>query len=171
MPYIFVTGGASSGKSGYSLKLFQNRKGVTFIATGIATDPEMRERIRVHRELRPGYWDTVEEPFDLITAVKNASPENRGIIIDCLTFWVTNLIYKKTMNNDEILEIATSTAEFLRSKDLSAVVITNELGMGIVPNFEDGRKFRKTAGEVNQIFAEKAEEAYLIVSGLPLKLK
>jgi len=171
VPYIYVTGGASSGKSGYSLKLFKNRKDVTFIATGIATDPEMRERIRVHRELRPDFWDTVEEPFDLLTAVKNASPENRGIIIDCLTFWVNNLIFQKTMNSDEVLEIATSTAEFLRSNDLSAVVITNELGMGVVPSYEDGRRFRKIAGEVNQIFAEKSEEAYLIVSGIPLKLK
>jgi adenosylcobinamide kinase/adenosylcobinamide-phosphate guanylyltransferase len=171
VPYIYVTGGASSGKSGYSLKFFQNRKDVIFIATGIATDPEMRERIRVHRELRPRFWDTIEEPFDLIAAVNNASPEKRGIIIDCLTFWVTNLIFQKTMNNDEILGIARSTAEFLRLKDLCAVVITNELGMGIVPSFEDGRRFRKIAGEVNQIFAEKSEEAYLIVSGIPLKLK
>jgi len=171
VPYIYVTGGASSGKSSYALKYLQNRKNVTFIATGIATDPEMLGRINAHREQRPDCWETIEEPTNLIAAVKNASPENRGIIIDCLTFWTANLIFHRKMKRDEILEYAASTAEFLRSADRSALVITNELGMGIVPASQESRRFRKIAGEVNQIFAEKSEAAYLIVSGIPLKLK
>jgi adenosylcobinamide kinase/adenosylcobinamide-phosphate guanylyltransferase len=169
--YIYVTGGASSGKSRYALRYFQNRKDVTFIATGIATDPEMLGRINAHREQRPDCWETIEEPTDLIAAVRNASPENRGVLIDCLTFWTANLIFHKDLKRDKILEYANSTAEFLRSTDRSAVVITNELGMGIVPGSQESRKFRKIAGEVNQIFAEKSEEAYLILSGIPLKLK
>jgi adenosylcobinamide kinase/adenosylcobinamide-phosphate guanylyltransferase len=171
VPYIYVTGGASSGKSDYAVNYFRNRKDVTFIATGIATDPEMLERINAHRDRRPHDWETIDEPTDLIAAVKNASFKTGGILIDCLTFWTANLIFQRDMKEEDILKYAASTAEFLRSAGRPSLVITNELGMGIVPASQESRKFRKIAGEVNQIFAEKSEEAYLIVSGIPLRLK
>lgn len=171
MPYIYITGGASSGKSCFALDYFKNMLDVTFIATGVAADPEMEMRISIHKKQRPDDWHTIEEPVDLIKAVKSTKKGYSGIIIDCITFWVSNLIHYKKLNRDKILEYAQKAAQYLTTADKAILVVTNELGMGVIPHTEEGRNYRIIAGEVNQIFAKKSKEAYLIVSGIPIKIK
>ena len=171
MPYTFITGGASSVKSTLALTLFRGENNVTFIATGRITDPEMEKRIDAHRSQRPPSWRTVEEPLDLITAVSNTDAESRNVIIDCLTFWVSNLIYEKGMDDSRILKRAEKTARYLEGSQKSVLVVSNELGMGIIPADSESRRFRRIAGEVNQLFASCSKDAYYVVSGIPLKIK
>jgi adenosylcobinamide kinase/adenosylcobinamide-phosphate guanylyltransferase len=171
MSFIYITGGANSGKSRFALEFFSERSDITFIATAVATDQEMEMRIHTHKQQRPYTWDTIEEPVDLIKAVNSTKEEHRGIIVDCLTFWVSNLIYNEKLNHEQILERAEKASNLLRELDKSGIVVTNELGMGIVPPDHESRYFRRVAGEVNQIFAGKSKEAWLIVSGMPLKMK
>ncbi|MFW6138017.1 MAG: bifunctional adenosylcobinamide kinase/adenosylcobinamide-phosphate guanylyltransferase [Spirochaetota bacterium] len=171
MAYIYITGGASSGKSRFALDLFRDMKDVSFIATGAAADPEMEERIRTHRDQRPQTWETLEEQLDLVKAVKNTDRRHRGIIIDCLTFWVSNLIYSAHFSHEHILSLARTTAFYLEQCSKKIAVVSGELGMGVVPPTPEGRSFRKTAGEVNQIFSAKSKNAYLVVSGITLNIK
>jgi adenosylcobinamide kinase/adenosylcobinamide-phosphate guanylyltransferase len=171
MGYIFITGGASSGKSEYALGLLRNRKDVTFIATGLPADAEMKRRIATHRAQRPAHWETIEEPVDLISALKRVDPAQGGVIIDCLTMWISNLRYMGTCTSRTIVERAGEVVSFLGSLEKMVVVVSNELGMSIIPASEESRDFRTTAGEVNQLFARGCETAYLVVSGLGLQLK
>ncbi len=169
MSYTFITGGASSGKSGYALERFISRRDVTFIATGIETDEEMAGRIELHRAARPSEWETIEGPIDFIPAVRNS--KSSALIIDCLSFWVSNLVYSEKLGHDDIVAKAVAAAEFLEKIDREIIVVTNELGMGLIPEYRESRAYRKTAGEVNQIFAKYAKDAYFIVSGIPVKIK
>lgn len=171
MSYIYVCGGASSGKSRFALTYFQGRNDVSFIATALVTDPDMESRIKAHKSQRPKGWYTVEEPLDLIQAVKNTKKESKGIIIDCLTFWVSNLIYQSNIDHQKILKRAEETAVFLIGSEKEIIVVTNELGMGIIPARKESRDFRKVCGEVNQVFAQMSDEAFFIISGIPIKLK
>ena len=171
MPYVFVIGGASSGKSRFALDRLAGRIDVTFIATGVATDPEMRERISAHRRERPISWRTVEEPENLVEAVRGVPDGSEGIVIDCLTFWVSNLLYRKNLDDAGIRRLAEETALCVRDAAAEAVVITNEVGLGVIPQTEQGRMFRKIAGEVNQIFARHASEAYFVISGVETRIK
>ncbi len=171
MSYIFISGGASSGKSDFALKYLKGRSDVTFIATGVSTDSEMEMRIRRHKNQRPSAWTTIEEPVDLIKAFGNIKNRRAAIILDCLTFWVSNLIYSKKLERDKILELAEKTAHYLVTIEKTALVVTNELGMGIIPENEEVRNYRKIAGEVNRIFARMSDEAYFIISGIGVKIK
>lgn len=171
MSFIFISGGASSGKSDFALKYLKGRSDVTFIATGVSTDAEMEIRIREHKDQRPSAWATIEEPVDLIKAVGNIKSRRGAIILDCLTFWVSNLMYCKNLEREKILELAEKTAFYLGTIEKTALVVTNELGMGIIPENEEIRNFRKIAGEVNRIFAGMSDEAYFIISGIGVKIK
>jgi len=171
MAYAFVTGGASSGKSRFALELLGSRNDVTFIATGVKTDAEMELRIAAHRRQRPETWETIEEPLDLISAVGNMDDGNGGLIIDCLTMWVSNLIYMGQCDNDAILGRAEDLSSHLKLLDRTVVVVSNELGMGIIPASEESREYRKLAGEVNQLFARSSSEAFLVLSSIGLRIK
>ena len=171
MGYTFITGGASSGKSEYALGLLREKRDVTFIATGVATDDEMQRRISAHRAQRPAHWETIEEPVELISALKSVDPAQEGVIIDCLTTWVSNLRYMDGCTPRAILERAGEVVRLLREVNSTAVVVSNELGMSIIPATEESREFRVTAGEVNQLFARGSDAAYLVVSGLGVRLK
>jgi len=171
MAYTFVSGGASSGKSGFALELLSSRNDVTFIATGVKTDAEMELRIAEHRRQRPEAWETIEEPLDLIAVVKNLNKGKGGLIIDCLTMWVSNLIYMGQYDHDTILGRAEDLASYLKRLDRKVVVVSNELGMGIIPASEESREYRKLAGEVNQVFARSSSKAFFVVSGIGMKIK
>ena len=171
MPYTFITGGASSGKSDFALELFRDRSAVTFIATGVASDPEMNQKIRLHKMQRPSRWDTIEEPVDLIRAVRSVKKERGAVILDCLTFWVSNLIHDKKLALDKIIELAAETSGFLKTSGKNALIVTNELGMGIIPGSREVREYRDTAGKVNRIFADMSAAAYFVVSGIGMKIK
>jgi adenosylcobinamide kinase/adenosylcobinamide-phosphate guanylyltransferase len=171
MACTFITGGASSGKSQYALELLRNRDDVTFVATGVKTDKEMELRIEEHRRQRPEAWETIEEALDLASAVESMNEHNSGLIIDCLTMWVSNLIYMGRCDHGEILERAGRLATHLKGLDKTVLVVSNELGMGIIPADGESREYRRVAGEVNQIFARSSDEVYFVISGIGLKLK
>jgi adenosylcobinamide kinase/adenosylcobinamide-phosphate guanylyltransferase len=169
---IFVTGGARSGKSDFSARLAEAADGKkVYIATATPGDPEMAERIARHKAGRGDGWLTVEEPVNLTEAVSGIEP-GAALVLDCVTLWLTNLLMTC---EDGFEECACARGRELVAalKDISgtAVVVSNEIGLGVVPDNALGRKFRDAAGRVNRIIAEAADEAYLVVSGMPVKIK
>jgi len=170
---IFITGGARSGKSKLALQLAERAGGkVAFIATARAGDDEMAERILIHRKSRPKEWITVEEPIDVPWAISKAADHDL-VIIDCLTLLLSNLMLDSSSLNETggILDKMEDLVKASRSFKGTVIVVSNEVGMGIVPENELARKFRDLAGRANQIMANAADEVYLCVSGIPVKLK
>ncbi|MBU2227069.1 MAG: bifunctional adenosylcobinamide kinase/adenosylcobinamide-phosphate guanylyltransferase [Proteobacteria bacterium] len=172
-----ITGGSRSGKSAYAQKLAESLTGPrAYVATCPVIDQETAERIRKHREARRATaWETIEEGVDLAGAVQRAGA-CRVLLVDCLTLWANNLLYAAQKKG----EIFTEEAMAERCRELidacgafpgTVVFVTNELGMGIVPDNEQARLFRDCAGRCNQMMAAAAETVTLIVSGLPLLLK
>lgn len=168
---IFITGGVRSGKSSYAVKLAgkMNRE-VIFLATGSAKDGEMRKRISVHRKARPSHWKTIEEGKDLASVLSTINSPPKVLIIDCLTFLVSNLLLSR-YTEESILKSIEEIAKLILESSHTAIVVSNEVGWGVVPNSSLGRKFRDVLGKANQMMAEYAQEVYLMVSGIPVKLK
>ncbi len=170
MKCTLVTGGGRSGKSRYALELALPRKSKTFIATAEPLDDEMRARIRKHREDRGGEFLTIEEPFDLAGALQRLPEGTEVAVIDCLTVWLGNLVHRQRSGEGGFPEVP-AFVEVLRDPPCDLVVVTNEVGMGIVPASEIARRFRDLAGTVNQTIASLADEVVLMVSGVPLVVK
>jgi adenosyl cobinamide kinase/adenosyl cobinamide phosphate guanylyltransferase len=166
MGITFLTGGARSGKSDLAMKLASKHgDSVTFVATAEALDDDMADRIQRHRAERPEGWTTVESPIELQAALESASGT---VIVDCLTLWVTNLMLAEHPD-DEILERARAAAKVAATLD--AIAVTNEVGDGVHPPTELGRRFRDLLGRVNRIWADEAEVALLVVAGRVLPLQ
>lgn len=170
MGVTVLLGGARSGKSTLAVRMGVRSNGpVTFIATAEAGDDDMSARIRKHREERPTTWVTVEAPHDLSDAVSGANT-NAFVVIDCLTLWVANrmLAGRSCAHVEcEAEKIAASAAR--HASDV--VIISNEVGMGVVPPTALGRDYRDALGRVNAIVASRADAAYLVVAGRLLSLK
>ena len=167
---ILVTGGASSGKSAYALALTGGKSKRAFVATGQPLDHEMAERIRRHKESRGDGWETAEVPVDLAQWFQSKGRAYHSIVLDCLTLWVTNLL-ERSVPDDEVSALVSGLLEAIRASVARVVIVTNELGLGLVPMDAGGRRFRELAGRVNQQVAEEADEVYLVVSGLPVRIK
>ena len=174
---ILVTGGSRSGKSGYAQKLAEAIPGVrAYIATCPVIDPEMARRVEKHRESREASdWETVEETLDLAGAIRRARTY-KVLLIDCLTLWINNLLYEAGDRGEVFTEEATAVRcrEVIDACEAfpgTVLFVTNELGLGIVPDNETARRFRDCAGRCNQIMAEAAGTVTLVVSGIPLPLK
>jgi adenosyl cobinamide kinase/adenosyl cobinamide phosphate guanylyltransferase len=165
----FLLGGARSGKSTHALELAATWRGpVTFIATGEPRDDEMAERIRAHQAERPAEWQTVEAPLDVRDALE-AVPRETAVVLDCLSLWVANLLER----GDPVLEIESETGEvaaLAAGRRSLTVAISNEVGLGIVPSTELGRRYRDVLGRVNARWAAEAEHAALVVAGRSLRL-
>ena len=167
MGFVLLLGGARSGKSDRACRLGEESGlAVTFIATATAGDGEMEARITNHRDSRPSGWSTVEEPLELATAIQ-AAPPGDFVIVDCLTLWVSNLLGAGRLP-DEIASLAERAARELVNR--RGVVVSNEVGLGIVPASELARTFRDVLGSVNAIFAVCAERSVLMVAGRALEL-
>lgn len=165
---ILLLGGARSGKSALAMRLAAaSGLPVTVIATGEPGDEEMAARISRHRTDRPPEWVTVEAPIELEAAVAS-SDGTAFLIVDCLTLWVSNLL-GAGLAEAPALERAGRVAGALR--DRRAVVVSNEVGLGIVPENRLARRYRDVLGEVNAIFAEAAERSLLLVAGRALELR
>lgn len=165
-----LLGGARSGKSDLSARLASaSERPVVVIVTGEARDEEMTERIRRHRAARPSSWETVEAPRALREAVRELEG-GAFAVLDCLTLWVSNLI-EVGVSDDEIVDEAREIATTLAERDASSVVVTNEVGLGIVPMHELARRYRDTLGRVNAAFVSEAQHAYLVVAGRALSLQ
>jgi adenosylcobinamide kinase / adenosylcobinamide-phosphate guanylyltransferase len=165
-----VLGGVRSGKSLYAQQLGEARDRVVFVATAKAYDDEMLSKIERHRSSRPQHWETVEEPLALAETVAQHGPTCDLIIIDCLTFFAANLL--ETKGDDLATERSVDDlCGALQSAPCSIVLVSNEVGSGVVPAYPSGRQFRDLLGEMNQRVARDATNVLLMVAGLPLVLK
>jgi adenosylcobinamide kinase/adenosylcobinamide-phosphate guanylyltransferase len=168
---ILITGGARSGKSLLSEQLAEGFGAPrAYIATGEAGDREMRERIERHRLRRGPAWQTIEEPCDLLGAIRRIDGQFKVMLVDCVTLWLTNLLLNNNDPQEVMAEVKNLVAAF-SSLDTTLILVTNEVGMGIVPENSLARSFRDLAGEANQLLAVAADEVHVTISGLPLKLK
>jgi adenosylcobinamide kinase / adenosylcobinamide-phosphate guanylyltransferase len=181
---IFITGGARSGKSRFAEQLLKGEDKVLYVATGIAFDEEMKDRIAKHRSSRNNKWQTVEAYRDLDKVLPAEIKDKNFILLDCVTIMVSNImLLEKEINWDNAPpDIVNSIenevhAEFKKllqtAKGFSGktIVVSNELGMGVVPPSPLGRHYRDIAGRMNQLVADAAETVYFVVSGISLKIK
>ena len=174
---ILILGGARSGKSAYAERLAHERGGaVLFVATATAGDDEMAQRIAAHRADRPAAWRTLEAPTGVAAAVAGVDSAADIILLDCVTLLISNLL----LAHEAVGEAATGEAidaeiaALLARIDTAAatwIVVSNEVGMGLVPPYPLGRAYRDLLGRVNARLAARADRAYLLVAGLPLDLK
>ncbi len=169
---ILVTGGCRSGKSGFALKKADelNPQKKIFIATCRPLDNEMEERVSRHQKERDGKWQTIEEPLLLEEAIRENSTPETLILVDCITLWLTNLL----MENDDLNFLeqqAISLAKVLKQVKGEIILVTNEVGAGIVPENRLARVFRDAAGFANQRIAESVDSVIWAVSGIPVKIK
>ena len=203
MRSIFITGGARSGKSVFALTCAQKLSGKkAFVATAQALDPEMQERIEMHKQQRGSAWDTYEEPLNVRALVEDLKHRYDVVVIDCLTLWLSNVMHAGmdvlqeidrfagvTIDNERAgsgrgnqragarrgnpsgYPMTASTGGYPFASAPTVFIISNEVGMGIVPENELARRFRDYQGMLNQHVARSADEVYLMVSGIPLKLK
>ncbi len=165
----FILGGARSGKSSYALELAEKYKQVAFIATCKALDKEMEQRIKLHQKSRPKHWQTLEEDKDIIFALKKAGTKFDCIIIDCLTLLISNLILSGCSQEVIKDKINKSILHLTKLKG-RVIIVSNEVGLGIVPNSKLGRDFRDIAGKINQIVAKNSTEVFFMLSGIPVKV-
>jgi adenosyl cobinamide kinase/adenosyl cobinamide phosphate guanylyltransferase len=168
MSLVVLTGGARAGKSALALAYASRWDGpVAFVATAEARDEEMAARIARHRAERRVDWLTLEEPLELRETLEGLG--NRLAIVDCLTLWVANLL-ERGDGEQAILEEAAGAAATAADRGAPTIVVTNEVGLGIVPETPLGRAYRDLLGSVNRAFVERAEEALLVVAGRALRL-
>lgn len=168
---IFITGGARSGKSLLAEQLAEGFGApLAYIATGEPRDAEMHARIERHRERRGPGWHTFEEPFNLVETVKSRDGKFRAMLVDCITLWLTNLLLEYDDRKKVMEEVSLFRASFPILKT-PLILVSNEVGMGIVPENQLARTFRDIAGEANEMLAKAADEVFVTFSGLPLKLK
>ena len=168
MTHVLLTGGARSGKSALAVAMAQRQgDGVVFLATGQAGDDEMAARIARHRAERPAHWRTVEEPVALGEAMRAADP-SACLVVDCLSLWVANLM--ASAGAGAIEQAAADAATAAANRPGATIVVTTEVGLGVVPATPLGREYRDLLGRVNAIWAERADEAYLVVAGRLLPL-
>jgi adenosylcobinamide kinase/adenosylcobinamide-phosphate guanylyltransferase len=180
---IFVTGGARSGKSTYAENLAnRSSKPVVYIATAIAFDDGMKDRIAKHQEQRPKHWKTIEQYKNFETMKDDPAFQNAEVVLfDCMTVMITNNMLDCEVDYDtclmekigEIEQAIKKQVEMLLEvcKDKIMIIVSNEVGLGLVPSYKLGSYFRDIAGRMNQLVASRADEAYFTVSGIPMKLK
>jgi adenosyl cobinamide kinase/adenosyl cobinamide phosphate guanylyltransferase len=162
----FVLGGARSGKSRHAEALVEAQPGPwAYIATAQAFDDEMRTRIAEHRARRPQGWTTIDAPLALAAALHEA--RNAPVLVDCLTLWLTNLI----LGEHDVQAATVALLDALRARDGITMLVSNEVGLGIVPDNALARRFRDEAGILHQRIAQIADTVVFMVAGLPLKVK
>ncbi|GJQ24804.1 bifunctional adenosylcobinamide kinase/adenosylcobinamide-phosphate guanylyltransferase [Candidatus Brocadia sapporoensis] len=183
----FVLGGARSGKSAFAEGLAKKYKEVSYIATAEANDDEMRERIQSHRVRRPLSWKTFESPYHVDTVVSGCNDKAGLILIDCITLYITNMLLRgepanSTGCSDMRDEVSKQRRELILSEirklnrvchesRSDVIIISNEVGLGIVPDNALSREFRDIAGCANQILAGEADEVYFMVAGIAQRIK
>ena len=167
---ILVIGGGSSGKSAAALSLASGETPQAFVATGQALDEEMAVRIARHQRERGSLWETIEVPVKLEQWFLANGHTYRTIVLDCLTLWLSNL-REHGVPDEQIPEFVHALLRAMRTSRARVVVVTNELGLGLIPMEGSARGFRDLAGKANQLCAGEADEVYFIVSGMSIQMK
>ena len=168
-----VLGGVRAGKSRHAQTLAQAGDRVLFVATAEAGDQEMAARIQAHRAERPALWDTLEEPRDLATALAPRLPDYDTVLLDCLTLWVSNLLLSNADAEQPRPDTSAEARRLLqlyKTGDASWIVVSNEVGLGVIPANELARSYADELGRVNQTFAAAADDVILMVAGVPVNL-
>ena len=167
--HVLVLGGARSGKTAFAEQLaIRSGSRPAYLATAEALDSEMRDRVESHKASRAGQFTTIEEPLDLSDALLKASLEHDVILVDCLTLWITNLLMA---SEDVAGAVSKLGATLVQLKTAKIILVSNEVGLGIVPDNAMARTFRDLAGAAHQRLAEICDDAYFVVAGLPITLK
>jgi adenosylcobinamide kinase/adenosylcobinamide-phosphate guanylyltransferase len=170
MGLTLLLGGARSGKSALAVRRAPSSGApVLFIATAEALDDEMASRIARHRAERDAGWTTIEAPLDPAAALAEAPPQ-ACVVLDCLSLWVANLV-QRGLAEEEVVRRAADAAALAAARQGPTIAVSNEVGMGVVPEFELGRRYRDVLGRVNAVWAEQADEALLVVAGRTLALE
>ncbi len=174
---VLISGGSRSGKSDFALRLAESRAGPhIFLATCPHVDEEMEGRIQRHREQRQNRgWQTIEEQLDP-AAVLARCPDGATVLIDCLTLWIANLMYKadlqeRHLEEEEVLARTEHLADVARQRQGDLVMVTGEVGQGLTPDNRQARLFRDLVGRCNQCMGSRADAVYLVSCGIPLQLK
>jgi adenosylcobinamide kinase/adenosylcobinamide-phosphate guanylyltransferase len=167
----FITGGARSGKSGFAEKLALDLPGRrAYVATAQALDEEMAARIAKHQKDRGAAWDTFEEPLAIPDLLRKLSDRYPVMLLDCLTLWLSNVM-AHTENDGQVLTRTEDLVCAVKEYRGSSIIVSNEVGLGIVPDNPLARKFRDLAGMLNQTVARAADEVYFTAAGIPIKIK
>ena len=174
-----VIGGTRSGKSAFATELAKKQKHVCYIATADSgqsshiNDGEMLERIEKHKKSRPAEWKTVEAPLELDKAISNLNGSFDVVLIDCITIYVTNMLLgnHKEEGDAYIIDAINKLCSVCKSAPFHVIIVTNEVGYGLVPDNALSRRFRDIAGYANQIIAREADNVYLVTAGIESKIK
>jgi adenosylcobinamide kinase/adenosylcobinamide-phosphate guanylyltransferase len=167
-----ILGGARSGKSTFAERLATRAPRVTYLATAQALDAEMASRIAVHQADRPAHWQTVECPLDPATALRTHAAATDCFLLDCITLLVSNLLLVDELCADARVSCATDALlTAYREAGASLILVSNEVGLGLVPEYPLGRHYRDLLGRVNRRLAQAADAVYFLVAGLPLDVK
>ncbi|KHE90484.1 MAG: bifunctional adenosylcobinamide kinase/adenosylcobinamide-phosphate guanylyltransferase [Candidatus Scalindua rubra] len=180
MPELtLIIGGTRSGKSAFATELAKEHKHVCYIATADSrkssriSDSEMLERIQKHRKNRPAEWKTVEAPLELDKAISNLVGDIDVVLIDCITIYVTNMLLgsHEEEGDERIIDAINKLCSVCKNAPFHVIMVTNEVGCGVVPDNALSRRFRDIAGDVNQIIAREADNVYLVTAGIESKIK
>jgi len=174
-----VIGGARSGKSGYATGLAASLSqggAVAYVATATADDDEMKARIARHRTERPAHWETIEEPYDVASALRGIKSGAHLALLDCMTLLVTNHLMQNTEMTEKefehrINQVVDDLIVAARSLAIDVIVVSNEVGLSLVPEYPLGRLFRDVAGRANQRIAAAADRVVFMVAGIPMVIK
>ncbi|MDO8473258.1 MAG: bifunctional adenosylcobinamide kinase/adenosylcobinamide-phosphate guanylyltransferase [Dehalococcoidia bacterium] len=170
----FILGGARSGKSRLAQEMATKVQSVLFVATAEPLDVEMRVRISEHRRTRPGGWRTVEAPTGVGAAIVREHRGEEVVVVDCLTLLISNLFTRNGPKECSQAEVDAEVDELVRAIDTveaDFIIVSNEVGLGLVPDNPLGRTYRDALGKVNHALAARAGEVFFMVAGLPLKIK
>jgi adenosylcobinamide kinase/adenosylcobinamide-phosphate guanylyltransferase len=168
---IFILGGARSGKSSYAVDLAKkSRKRTAFIATCTSFDSEMKKRIKAHKKSRPRQWKVIEEGKHIDSVLIKLGNKYEVILIDCLGLWISNLLAEKLADKQIEKEIAKLIKSISKRKDVT-ILVSNEVGAGIVPDNPLARRFRDLLGLANQMMAREADKVIFMQSGIPMIIK
>ncbi|MGR3309963.1 MAG: bifunctional adenosylcobinamide kinase/adenosylcobinamide-phosphate guanylyltransferase [Candidatus Brocadiales bacterium] len=167
----FILGGARSGKSAFAVEVAKSYKKVAYIATAQALDDEMAERIGIHKASRPDSWQVIETPLDADSVIKDLDGKVDFVLFDCVTLYLTNLINDAGVQILESLQKIESLCKACREVSAHVAIVSNEVGLGIVPDNELSRRFRDLAGKANQIIAKEADEVYFLTAGIAQRIK
>ncbi|HIZ77462.1 MAG TPA: bifunctional adenosylcobinamide kinase/adenosylcobinamide-phosphate guanylyltransferase [Firmicutes bacterium] len=182
---ILITGGARSGKSTFAETLALEKQGkILYVATAKAIDEEMKDRIRRHQERRPDHWDTLEQYKGLQQVLPQRSKKYCGILLDCVTIMSTNIIFddpamlREEIPFEDMLRVEEALMEEIDAfiscfpeLDCDLILVTNEVGLGLVPEYPLSRFYRDALGRVNQKLGQAADEVWMVISGIPVQIK